>query len=417
MKSLRSERGQQFVLVASLLPFLIAFLGLVVDVGKVFVHQRMVQNAADAAATAAGMVFYPQGRTVAINTATYYAARNGYTDNGTTVRVWVRQPPTTGAYAGNAKYIQVEVQEEVTPIFAAVVWNGKFTLHATATAGYKNVAVGADLWALKDTPTCDGYISMSMNGNSGKIRAINGIVQVNSPCNNTVYAGNGDVAANVINIAGPGYSKKPNSIFTPAANLNAAQIDDPLKNLATPSTAGCTNQTLVNPTTNGNKYLPGVYDSNFNPNFTYPFDGSGGQCGGVFYFRGSITNNSSVMTVNNGMLYFESGGLTLGGSAAMVGTAPTTGAYKGMLIFLARDNTSTVYLHGNPVANCSQAAANVKGVVYAPAGTLNVQGTSDQCYAGALIGWTIVQNGNATTTLVAYPGAIPPTTATDAQVE
>jgi Flp pilus assembly protein TadG len=203
MKTLRSERGQQFVLVALLLPFLIAFLGLAVDVGNVFVHQRRVQNAADAAAAAGGMVLYPQGRTVAINTATYYATRNGYTDNGTTVRVWVRNPPTSGAYANNAKYIQVEVQEAITPIFAAVIWNGTFTVRGTATAGYKVKALGADLYALKDTTTCDGYTSMTMNGNPGKIRAINGIVQVNSPCNNAVSVGNGDIEASVINIHGP----------------------------------------------------------------------------------------------------------------------------------------------------------------------------------------------------------------------
>ena len=417
MKTLRSEHGQQFILVALLLPFLIAFLGLVVDIGKVFVHQRRVQNAADAAAVAAGMVLYTQGRTVAVNTATYYATRNGYTDNGGTVRVWPTQPPASGAYAGNVKYIQVEVQEEVTPIFAAVVWNGKFTLHAKATAGYKNVAVGADLWALKDTPTCDGYISMTMNGNTGKIRAITGVVQVNSPCNNAVYAGNGDVSARVINISGPNYSRKPNSIFTPAATLNAPPIPDPFAELATPSTAGCLSRDS-NPV-NG-KYLPGNYNLNtFTPASGIVFDGSGGECNGVFRFYNGTLNytGSQPLTVTNGMFYFEDGGLILGGTSAMVGTAPTTGTYAGMLIFVARNNTSTVYLHGSPVANCSQAAANVRGIMYAPAGRLNVQGTSDQCYAGALLGWTIEQNGNATTTLVTYPGTIPPTTESNSQVE
>ena len=46
------EAGQQMVLVSLMLPILLVFVGLVVDVGNVFVHRRMAQNAADAAALA-----------------------------------------------------------------------------------------------------------------------------------------------------------------------------------------------------------------------------------------------------------------------------------------------------------------------------------------------------------------------------
>jgi hypothetical protein len=424
MKVLRSEHGQQFILIALLLPFLIAFLGLVVDVGNVFVHQRRVQNAADAAAAAAGMVLYPQGRTVALSTAAYYATRNGYTDNGGTVRVWASNPPSSGAYANNVRYVQVEVQEEVDPIFAGVVWDGKFTLHARATAGYTLKALGADLWALKDTPTCDGYTSMTMNGNPGLIRAVNGIVQVNSPCNNAVSVGNGDIEARVINISGPGYSHKPNSIFTPAATLNAPPIPDPLASLPAPSTAlPCHHYTKTELDLVTDKYRPGIYPSDFTPDFNHlpqpvEFDGSGGECDGVFYFRGSLSiPNNSRVKIEKGMFYMASGGLTLGGNATLNGSAPTDGPYAGLLVFMARNNDSEFYLHGTPVANCTAAGASVSGILYLPAGTLRVQGTSDDCFSGALIAWRIYQNGNATTTLVAYPGQIPPTTVTDAQVE
>jgi len=145
MRFMCGERGQRLVLIVSLLPFMIAFLALVTDVGNVFLHQRMVQNAADAAASAAGLVLYTQGRTVAISTATYYATQNGYADNGDTVLVMVDQPPTSGAYAGNSKYIQVVVQERITPIFASVIWNGSFTIRGRAIACYPSQAVGIGL--------------------------------------------------------------------------------------------------------------------------------------------------------------------------------------------------------------------------------------------------------------------------------
>ena len=63
-KPIMSQEGQQIIQVAIVLPVLIACLGLVIDVGNVFVHQRRAQNAADAAASAAGMVL--QGRGVAV---------------------------------------------------------------------------------------------------------------------------------------------------------------------------------------------------------------------------------------------------------------------------------------------------------------------------------------------------------------
>ncbi len=422
---LADQKGQQLVLVALLLPLLVAFVGLVLDVGVVFVQQRRVQTAADAAASAAGAILYPQGRSAAISTARYYATQNGFTDNGTSVRVLVHQPPASGAYAGNSHYIQVAVEQQVAPVFAAIVWNGTFTVQATATAGYTLRALGADLMALKDT-TCNGYNSVTMNGNTGRISLTAGVVQVNSPCANALDIGNGDIYAAAggaiggggtenaaINITGPSYSRGPNGVLSPAPTLNAPPIPDPLASLPVPNTAGCVTRT--GPV--GGRYLPGIYASNFNPNLSYPFDGSSGACNGVFYFRGSLSTNKDTIQIINGMFYFEAGGLTLGGNAEIEGTAPTTGPYAGILVFMARNNYSSFYLHGTPQANCSSDAANTKGIIYLPKGNLELQGTSDACFAGALIAWTINQNGNATTTLVTYPGTLPGAQVTDSLVE
>ena len=407
-----SEAGQQLVQLALLLPVLFACLGLVIDVGNVFVHQRRAQNAADAAASAAGMVLYARGVSIASTTAFYYAAQHGYNNDGTTNIVTVSSPPTSGAYAGNARYIQVQVQDNVAPIFAGMVWSGTFTVRAGAAAGYTVRALGADILVLKDIPSPCG-VTMTMNGNTGKVISVGGTVQINSPCNGALSIGNGDIDAGAINISGPGYSHGPNGILSPAPTLNAPPVPDPLAGLATPSTTGCVTRT--GPV--GGRYLPGVYASSFSPNFSYPFDGSGGECNGVFYFRGSLSTNNDTIQITNGMFYFEAGGLTLGGNAEMRGTAPTVGPYAGMLVFMARNNYNSFYLHGTPQANCSSDAAYTKGIIYLPKGNLNLQGTSDACFAGSLIAWTISQNGNATTTLQAYSGTTPGTTITDSQVE
>jgi hypothetical protein len=367
-------------------------------------------------------VLYPQGRTVAINTATYYAIQNGYTDNGTTIRVLVNQPPTGGVYAGNSRYLQVEILESIVPIFTGIIWNGMFTVRASATAGYTVRGLGADILVLKDIPSpCSA--TLTMNGNQGKVISVGGTVQVNSPCDDALDVGNGDIIAGTIvagaifagaiNVSGPGYSLGPNGILSPAPTLNAPPIPDPLAGLATPNTTGCVTRT--GPV--GGKYLPGIYSSSFSPNFSYPFDGSGGECNGVFYFRGSLSTNNAEIKITHGMFYFESGGLGLGGNGELEGTAPIAGPYAGMLIFMARNNYNSVDLRGTPQVGCSSAAANTKGIVYLPKGNLNVQGTADACFAGSLITWTLNQNGNATTTLQAYSGTAPGSTVTDSQVE
>ncbi|MBK8051544.1 MAG: pilus assembly protein [Anaerolineales bacterium] len=46
------EEGQQIILVSLMLPILLVFVGLVIDVGNLYFHRRTAQNAADAAAVA-----------------------------------------------------------------------------------------------------------------------------------------------------------------------------------------------------------------------------------------------------------------------------------------------------------------------------------------------------------------------------
>jgi Flp pilus assembly protein TadG len=65
----------QFVLMA---PVLLGMIGLVVDGGLVLAAQRQVQNAADAAATAAAMdLFRGSNNTTALSTAQSFVTNNG----------------------------------------------------------------------------------------------------------------------------------------------------------------------------------------------------------------------------------------------------------------------------------------------------------------------------------------------------
>jgi hypothetical protein len=124
------------------------------------------------------------------------------------------------------------------------------------------------------------------------------------------------------------------------------------------------------------------------------------------------------VTLNQGMFYLATGGMVLGGNGAFNATSPASGPYAGLVIFMARGNSSTVWMHGTVDADsCTAATATVKGIAYLPAGTLDITGNSNDCFATALIVWKLSNNGTTETTLVAYPGQKPPTTVTDSQVE
>src|ERR1051325_7691931 len=94
---------------------IVGIVALGMDGGRLMEERRHVQAAADAAALAAAADLYQnytqqQGqdttgtaRTAALSS----AAANGYTHDGARTMVTVRVPPPTGAFAGQAGYVEV----------------------------------------------------------------------------------------------------------------------------------------------------------------------------------------------------------------------------------------------------------------------------------------------------------------------
>jgi Flp pilus assembly protein TadG len=76
---IKEERGQQVVMVALLLPVLLAVIGLVIDLGMVYARRQQAQNAADAAALAgAAALCTDGGQPAATTSANDYVTRNGF---------------------------------------------------------------------------------------------------------------------------------------------------------------------------------------------------------------------------------------------------------------------------------------------------------------------------------------------------
>lgn len=75
----RGQQGAILVLTAFLLPFIIAFTGLAVDFGNLYVQHQTLQNAADAAALAGANNFTADKKDIpaAKKNADQYANKNG----------------------------------------------------------------------------------------------------------------------------------------------------------------------------------------------------------------------------------------------------------------------------------------------------------------------------------------------------
>ncbi len=349
-RHLRSEQGQYLAQFVLILPLLIAFMGLVIDIGTAYAHLRMAQNAADAAAAAGGMVLYSQGAAAAEASARYYAGLHGYRDKAVEI-TWPSQ------------CIRVAVTDNVTPAFVSLVWNGVFPVQAVAQSCYKATTVSASVLVL-DPHACE---ALELSGGA-LMRVRKGNVHVNSDCTTAIRlsGGAGLITETPTTYVG-GYRLIGGAYITPKPVAGPA-LADPLAGLPTPE--GCYRCLAMKKMSIGSDTMttlgPGCYGGGldiggaarvlFKPG-VYCIGGDGLRVGAGGWAGGS------------GVTFFlmqES--VVLYGAARFVFTPPTSGPYAGILIFQARDNTESMKVTGGASLEGSS------GIIYLPAGTLDVSG-------------------------------------------
>jgi Flp pilus assembly protein TadG len=114
---LRSRKGATAALVAGIAPALLGIAGLATETGLWYSTKRSAQIAADAAAQAAAMeILNSLTQTVGAQ-AQAEATRAGFQNGVNNTTVTVTTPPTTGAYAGNAKAVSVTVTRSMSLLF------------------------------------------------------------------------------------------------------------------------------------------------------------------------------------------------------------------------------------------------------------------------------------------------------------
>jgi Putative Flp pilus-assembly TadE/G-like len=327
------ESGQTLVFVALGMVMIGAILGLAIDLGYMRYMKRRLQTAADSAAIAGAAEINYGDVTAAANAD---AASNGFTDGTNGVTVTVNNPPLAGPNQGKPGYVEVLISRIQPTFFIRIVPGGttNSTVQARAVA-YLGSAKGC-IYGLQA---------------SGHITVHNGAVvdaQVCAIIDNhdlTIEAG-AQVTASAIGVAGA-----VSGSATPAPQTGMIPASDPLAYLQTQNPGGCDLTNLI--INSGIRILnQGVFCGGititgsaavtFNPGL-YVIKPIGGLPAGLVI-------NSSGNVSGDGVTFYNgagSGPLSITSTGTVVLSAPTSGAYAGILMFQDPANTSPATVTGN----------------------------------------------------------------------
>jgi Flp pilus assembly protein TadG len=441
----RSERGQALVIIALAAVGLVAFTALAIDGGMVLSDRRHAQNAADTAAFAAALAkirtpnYAPSSpaaqKQAAIDAGLERADSNGYDNNGTTNTVQVNIPPVSGPYVGDDDYIQVIITSKVRMMFARVVgWavvENKAEAVTRAQSGSSDTASGlAAISALSPSGT-----GVFMNGNI-TLDVIGSGVFSNSnsgcPGGSIVAVGNGELFVDTdfsVGTPSGGFCSTPSTDLNGAPVVQAPQIPYPPTNInppvpsitCSPDPITITGNTINPGTATGQLSIPSSYgaytfapgnyclDAGLSMNGDFDFTANdvnfriGGSgftlngsasltCNNVLFhsvsgpgvdFLGNSTSNCSNVT-----FYMSSGTADFSGVAVNTLSAPTSGVYKGLLIYLPYLNSTPLNINGNSLQNYT-------GSIIGVSSDITVAGNNTSFAVNSqFVGYTFTVSGN-----------------------
>jgi Flp pilus assembly protein TadG len=380
----RDRRGAVAVAVAVLLPVLIGFAGIGIEVGLWFAVQRQNQSAADAAAISAALEYAAQiesgvttNPTAAATTTANYNLFSTNPPNTLTLYpcygFTVGSPCNTSTSNGALNAVQVALTQPLNTTFAnfvTAIWGPSLnpvTITTTAIAAFPQTS-GACILALD--PVAPNAILVD---NGGTLPNRNCWVASNSSsgsalnCNNctitspTTVVG-GDAVSNNGHLNGSPNRTYASATADPYANVSVAGFPPPGTGCTLPFTPG-------NPVTTGS-IPPGHY------------------CGGIRVNGSTVTMSSSgvyyidqAFSIQNGSLNaIPAGGVTIiinGGYAVGIGpnstvniNAQSTTPFAGVAIFGPRNSSPAVIQFSGNSLN------NIQGAIYFPSQTIQFDPTS-----------------------------------------
>lgn len=391
-----SEKGQALILVTFGIIALVGFTALAIDGGRAFEEKRHAQNAADTAAMA-GALAYQKGQNITTE-ALARATSNGFDDDGTTNDVTITVTNTaSGICPANApgKEIKVDIVTTIDTTFARVLGRNTVTSAVTATsracASYTGAPFnGNAIVALAPTGTgFDAHGTPDWNITGGGI-------SVNSSSSSAATCGGsaGVNAPSVTSVGGTGFSC--HTVNIPSTTTGASQLSyadyagwfprQPACNGTATLSGG---QWQPQSGADGSRvawsgsmdFAPGLYCVTNSPG---PYHGTISGSEVTFY----------IMSANFSMKFNGGGNLTA--------SAPTSGEYKGVLLYLAPQVSGGVLLNTQAIDMRGNGTGNVVGSIIAPSADVTMFGNSGTgAFNSQVIGYQVDSGGNADI-MVAY---------------
>ena len=354
------ERGQILVLFTLVMLVLIAVAGLLLDGGLASATRRQAQNAADTAALAAAKDIGTGG--TGADAARSIATTNGFPSsaqdcNGAAIAgVQVNNPPTSGAHAGDASYVEIVTQRAMRTAFAGIVGQGCWMVSARAVAVADSSAVSPCSFCSLNNTTQNHTLVLN---NSATLR-VDGEIYVDSQNGGTtpgvcalnkwnvcgdgfdIFGAGGYISAKSIAVVGgwethdqniatadelaPGCTEHPNppsQVQTSNVCIHMPYLPDPLNDPANP-------RNIVNPPTAGARPVAGQngcpatavsgVGTTALPAALVLSSGTPTICPGTYY-GGIQIKNSTRVTLLAGVYIMVGGGFLIRDSAGVDGSA------------------------------------------------------------------------------------------------
>jgi hypothetical protein len=352
---------------------IIGVVALGMDGGRLMDERRHAQAAADAIALAAATDLYHNywqtfGKDVngtAAAAGMTIAASNGYSNDGVTNIVTINTPPLSGSYVGQAGYVEVIVQSNLSAGFSKI-----FTFEDLPVQA-RSVALGL--------PLKIGLILLRKSGasallnNSPALTLINGsiIVDSNDPAayNQSSF---GAVIANNIRVTG-NYINPGSALILAKLRTGVRPTLDPLAYLPVPDMSGATVRSTSPLVVNSllpTVLSPGVYQGGIQvkglssvimTSGNYFMDGGGFQVG-----DSATVTGLNVMVYNTAVSY-PAGSIELSSLGKIVMTSPQSGTYQGINFFQNRSLTQ-------PISITGYGLSAIQGVIYAAQAPVKLTG-------------------------------------------
>ncbi len=366
------EQGGVLIYAGILMPVLLGFAGLSIDVSAWYAFKRQSQNIVDAAATGGALEVQRSAggltQELVRAAAMVNADRNGY-DTGSGHAITINWPPVSGNYRNNRSYVEA-IDTKTTQSWLGQIFHPNAVLVGSrAVAGIR----GGDACIYALNPSMRSAIKISGTASVD----INCGLYVNSNDPEAMTkSGDSCLSATGSAIVG-GFNGDDSDCIDHVPAESMPVMPDPLAGLPEPTVAGCDETHNIN-ANNGEtiNLTPGVYCGNFikttgtgRINFApgeYIFDGTGLDIGGQSTVTGSEV--FIFMTEENA----TNDNFKIAGGATVDLSAPTSGPYEGILFYHDRqgDDDITHQLAGG--SNMS-----LDGIIYAPSQGVKFAGGSD----------------------------------------